>query len=89
MPANTGERWWKDTAKDLFKHLSHKEYLKIEFMLKKVELTARKEAYLKGFKDGFDHSGEGFNGECCSPKHGKDFLDIDAENAWDDLKLSE
>jgi len=44
---------------------------------------AEKEMYIQGFKDGFEHSTESFNGEYTHPDVPKDFLEKDAKEALD------
>ena len=42
---------------------------------------AEQEMYIQGFKDGFQHSTEGFNGEYQHPDVPKNFLEEDAKEA--------
>ena len=48
----------------------------------------RGEWYKKGFINGFDHSGEGFNGEYHHPDVPKDFLEKAAKESLSDLKTA-
>jgi len=47
--------------------------------------AGRQKMYIKGFKDGFKHSGEGFNGEYAHPDLPKNFLARDAKEALSSL----
>ena len=47
---------------------------------------AKKEMYIKGFTDGFEHSDEGFNGGYTHRDVPENFLEIDAQEAFSSLK---
>jgi len=78
----------------MFKKVCDKEkiYTNSEFMIKLLELwrlsKIKKEGnmYIKGFKDGFKHSSEGFNGEYTHLDVEKDFLEKDAREALSSIK---
>jgi len=54
-------------------------------MKKKIKYQAEQEMYIQGFKDGFEHSAEGFNGEYTHPDVPKNFLVSDAKEAFSSL----
>ena len=60
----------------------HAEYLfPIKLFLTESIQQAEQEMYIQGFKDGFQHSTEGFNGEYQHPDVPKNFLEEDAKEA--------